>query len=78
MEYTAGFVGDEVMPLVKLETPREFYDYEAKYLADDTVYTCPSGLDDDSVARADELVRQTIRATGVCGWGRVDFFFDQQ
>ena len=77
-EYTAAFVGDEVMPLIKLETPREFYDYEAKYLADDTVYTCPSGLDDSSVAQVNDLVRQTIRATGVSGWGRVDFMFDQQ
>ncbi len=77
-EYTAGFVGDEVMPLVKVETPRDFYDYEAKYLADDTVYTCPSGLDDDSAATLEDLVHQTLKATGVSGWGRVDFIIDRQ
>ncbi|MCP4331031.1 MAG: D-alanine--D-alanine ligase [Gammaproteobacteria bacterium] len=77
-EYTAGFIGENVLPLIKLETPNEFYDYEAKYLADDTVYSCPSGLDDDSVAEINALVLDTIRATGVRDWGRVDLMLDQQ
>ncbi len=77
-EYTAAFIGDEVLPLIKLDTPREFYDYEAKYLADDTVYTCPSGLDDDKVDEINGLVRQTIRATRVSDWGRVDLMLDAQ
>ncbi len=75
-EYTAGFIGDELLPLIKLETPREFYDYEAKYLADDTIYTCPSGLDDDKVAEINGLVRRTMQATRVQGWGRVDLMLD--
>ena len=75
-EYTAGFIGEQVLPLIKLETPNEFYDYDAKYLADDTIYTCPSGLGKAQVAEIDELVLQTIRATGVCGWGRVDLMMD--
>ena len=77
-EYTAGFICGEVLPLIKLETPREFYDYEAKYLADDTVYTCPSGLDESKVAEINEIVLETIRVTGVSAWGRVDFMLDQQ
>ena len=77
-EYTAGFIGGEVLPLIKLETPREFYDYEAKYLADDTVYTCPSGLGENKVAEINEIVLETIRATGVSAWGRVDFMLDQE
>ena len=48
-EYTAAFLDQHILPLIKLETPREFYDYEAKYFADDTIYTCPSGLDDAMV-----------------------------
>ena len=76
-EYTAGFVGDDILPLIKLETPRDFYDYEAKYHADDTVYTCPSDLDDEQVAAVNELVRQTIRATRVSDWGRVDLMLDR-
>ncbi len=77
-EYTAGFVGGDVLPLIKLETPNEFYDYEAKYLADDTIYTCPCGLDDEQIARIDRLVLDTIRATGVSDWGRVDLMLDSE
>jgi D-alanine-D-alanine ligase len=77
-EYTAGFIGAQVLPLIKLETPNEFYDYEAKYLADDTIYTCPSGLDDEQVSEIDAMVLATVRATGVCGWGRVDLMMDRQ
>lgn len=76
-EYTAGFLDRTVLPLIKLETPREFYDYEAKYLADDTIYTCPSGLDDARVADINQLVEQTIRVTGVAHWGRVDLMLDE-
>jgi len=75
-EYTAGFIGAQILPLIKLETTNEFYDYEAKYLADDTVYTCPSGLDDAQVAEIISMVSDTIQATGVCGWGRVDLMID--
>ena len=77
-EYTAAFIGDDVLPLIKLDTPREFYDYEAKYLADDTVYTCPSGLDDDKVDQINDLVRATMRATRVSDWGRVDLMLDAE
>jgi len=76
-EYTAGFIGEQILPLIKLETPNEFYDYQAKYLADDTVYTCPSGLDAAQVNEVNALVQQTIAATGVCGWGRIDLMIDR-
>ncbi len=75
-EYTAGFIGDTVLPLIRLETPRDFYDYEAKYLADDTIYTCPSGLADDQVAEIEDSVRRSLAATRVSGWGRVDLMRD--
>ena len=77
-EYTAAFIGETVLPLIKLDTPHEFYDYDAKYLADDTIYTCPSGLDDASVTTINEIVLQTIHTTGVRNWGRVDLMLDQQ
>ena len=75
-EYTAGFLGDQILPLIKLETPREFYDYEAKYLVDDTVYTCPSGLPDETIAEVNDLVQRSIHVTGVRHWGRVDLMID--
>lgn len=76
-EYTAGFLGGEILPLIKLETPHEFYDYEAKYFSDDTIYTCPCGLDEETIAAINELVAQTIKVTGVKHWGRVDIMLDE-
>jgi D-alanine-D-alanine ligase len=43
-EYTVGIIGDEAMPIIKIEPATEFYDYEAKYNRDDTKYLCPCGL----------------------------------
>ncbi len=76
-EYTAGFIGDDVLPLIKIEAASEFYDYEAKYLSDDTGYICPSGLDDDRVAEIEALVKRAISATRVSDWGRVDLMLDR-
>jgi D-alanine-D-alanine ligase len=77
-ECTAGFLDQQVLPLIMLGTPREFYDYQAKYFADDTVYTCPSGLDETTVSKINHLVEQTIKVTGVRHWGRVDLMLDEE
>jgi len=75
-EYTAAILDQTLLPLIKLDTPREFYDYEAKYFADDTIYTCPSGLDENMVSKIECLVEETVRVTGVRHWGRVDLIVD--
>jgi D-alanine-D-alanine ligase len=75
-EYTAGILGDEVLPLICLETPNTFYDYAAKYEADTTRYLIPSGL---PVAQETELQAMSLAAfaaVGASGWGRVDFMLD--
>lgn len=77
-EYTAGFIDDDVLPLIRIETPNEFYDYEAKYLSDDTSYICPSGLEDAKVEEINDLVRRTVGAMRVSGWGRVDLMLDRE
>ncbi len=77
-EYTAAIVGDLVLPLIRLETPREFYDYEAKYQSDSTRYHCPCGLPDVQETALQELARQAFDAVGASGWGRVDFFLDAE
>jgi len=77
-EYTAAIVGDLVLPLIRLETPREFYDYEAKYQSDSTRYHCPCGLPDVQETALQELARQAFDAVGASGWGRVDFFLDTE
>jgi D-alanine-D-alanine ligase len=76
-EITAALLGDRVLPLIRIETPREFYDYEAKYLTDDTRYVCPSGLDAAAEKKAQQLARAAFEALGCSGWGRVDFMLDK-
>ncbi len=77
-EYTVAILDDEALPIIKIEPATEFYDYEAKYLRDDTAYRCPCGL---PAARESELRAQALEAfriLGCRGWGRVDFLMDKQ
>jgi D-alanine-D-alanine ligase len=76
-EYTAAILGERVLPLIRLETPRTFYDYEAKYFADDTRYLCPCGLPPEREAALQGLALQAFRILGCRGWGRADFIVDQ-
>lgn len=75
-EYTAAIVGDAVLPAIRLETPRRFYDYQAKYEADDTRYHCPCGLDAGAEQAMQDLAWAAYRALGCAGWGRVDLMRD--
>lgn len=75
-EYFAGVLGRTMLPLIRIETPRAFYDYEAKYESNDTRYFCPCGL---SAEQESELCARALRAfdlLGASGWGRVDFLLD--
>lgn len=78
MEITASILGEQTLPLIRLETPREFYDYEAKYLLDTTTYHCPTGLDKETEQRIQRIARQAFDALNCSGWGRVDFMLDAQ
>jgi D-alanine-D-alanine ligase len=75
-EFTASLLGDRVLPLVRIETPRTFYDYDAKYASDDTRYHCPCGLDEDTEAGLAALAREAFELLGCSGWGRIDFLLD--
>ena len=77
-EYTAAVLGDQALPLIKLETPHEFYDYDAKYVADDTRYLIPCGLRQDLESQLRSLALRAFEAVGACGWGRVDIPMDGQ
>lgn len=76
-ELTCGVLGDETLPLIRLETPREFYDYEAKYVAGDTRYILPCGLDPDRERALQGVCLAAFRALGCHGWGRVDLMLDR-
>jgi D-alanine-D-alanine ligase len=77
-EYTAAVLGRQALPLIKLETPHVFYDYEAKYEADDTRYLIPCGLDQATESRLQALALRAFDAIGAFGWGRVDILMDEQ
>ena len=75
-EYTVGIIGDQALPIIKIEPATDWYDYEAKYNRDDTRYLCPCGLPE----KQEEMIRQeslaAFRILGGRGWGRVDFLMD--
>jgi D-alanine-D-alanine ligase len=75
-ELTCAILGREALPMIRLETPHAFYDYEAKYSADSTRYHCPSGLDAEVEARLRELALHAFDVVGASGWGRVDMMLD--
>jgi D-alanine-D-alanine ligase len=77
-EYTVAILDGEPLPAIKLETDREFYDYEAKYILDDTRYLCPCGLSEEVEKQLQQLALQCFDALGCKGWGRVDFMADDE
>ena len=76
-EYTVAILGDEALPVVKIEPKAEFYDYEAKYLSDETEYRCPCGLDAQKEHELQALARKAFDVVGCRGWGRIDILLDE-
>jgi len=76
-EYTVAIVGQTALPVIRLETKRDFYDYAAKYIDDDTQYHCPCGLDAEEESQLQRLALSAFAAVGAKGWGRVDFMCNE-
>lgn len=75
-EYTVALLQGAALPSIRIETPRSFYDYEAKYFRDDTRYLCPSGLSQPAEQHLQSLALAAFAAAGGEGWGRADFMMD--
>ena len=71
-EFTAGFLGAEPLPLIRIEAPGGEYDYHSKYFSDETKYFCPCGLPPREERRIQELVLRSAEALDCSGWGRAD------
>jgi D-alanine-D-alanine ligase len=71
-ELTAGFLGDQALPLIRIEPPDGGYDYEAKYFSEQTRYFCPCGLPEREESAIRGLVMRAAQALGCSGWGRAD------
>lgn len=76
-EYTVAILQGAALPSIRIETPRAFYDYEAKYLREDTRYFCPSGLGPEAEAHLASLALAAFDTCGADGWGRADFMMDR-
>lgn len=76
-EYTVAILGDDALPVIKLETPHVFYDYDAKYKSNDTTYLCPCGLSSSEEQQLQRLALSAYHALGANGWGRVDIMCDE-
>ena len=76
-EYTAAVLDGVVLPAVKIEPATEFYDYDAKYFRDDTVYRCPCGLPAELEAQIAGYVKKAFWAIGGKSWARVDFLMSE-
>ena len=72
-EYTAAILGEQALPVIKIVPANEFYDYEAKYLRNDTRYLCPSDLSATQEIEMQRLAKEAFALIGGQGWGRVDF-----
>ena len=77
-EYTCAVLNGHTLPMIELETPRDFYDYQAKYINDDTVYHCPCGLSQQQEEYYQSIVLKAFNCIGAQGWGRVDFMCDDE
>ncbi|KFK92648.1 MULTISPECIES: D-alanine--D-alanine ligase [unclassified Serratia (in: enterobacteria)] len=75
-EYTVAILGDRVLPSIRIQPAGVFYDYQAKYIADDTQYFCPSGLSEQQEAEMAALALRAYRGLDCSGWGRVDVMQD--
>ncbi len=77
-EYTAGVLGDTVLPLIRIEAPQGNYDYRNKYFTDDTKYICPCGLPARKEEALKVLALDSFKVLGCSGWGRVDLMLDDK
>jgi D-alanine-D-alanine ligase len=75
-EYTAAILGNEALPLIRIEAPEGNYDYQNKYFTDATKYFCPCGLPARKEQELRALALRAFRAVGCSGWGRIDIMLD--
>jgi D-alanine-D-alanine ligase len=75
-EFTVALLDDQALPPIKLETDHRFYDFNAKYIAEDTRYICPCGLNPKKEQELKFLALAAFQSLGCKGWGRVDVMAD--
>lgn len=77
-EFTVPVLDGEVLPSIKIVPEGEFYDYNAKYISDNTQYFCPAGLTEAREQELRRLVKQAYDVVGCRGWSRIDVMADAE
>ncbi|OOF70223.1 D-alanine--D-alanine ligase [Rodentibacter caecimuris] len=77
-EFSVPVLGEKILPAVRIVPEGEFYDYEAKYISDNTQYFCPAGLTKEQEQELADLVKQAYDALGCRGWSRIDVMCDSE
>ena len=77
-EYTVAILGQTPLPVIHMETPHDFYDYDAKYMSTSTQYHCPCSLSKADETELQSIALKAFNATGAKGWGRVDVMRNTQ
>jgi len=77
-EYTVAILEGKALPVIKLETDNDFYDFDAKYESEQTRYLCPCGLSEKEEQQIQALALKAFNVVGASGWGRVDLMMDAQ
>lgn len=72
-EVTVAILHGEALPSIRIETPRVFYDYRAKYESENTNYICPGTQDSELEEQYRAVATKAFDELGCTGWGRVDF-----
>ncbi|EPO6660372.1 TPA: D-alanine--D-alanine ligase [Klebsiella aerogenes] len=75
-EFTVAIVGEEILPSIRIQAAGTFYDYEAKYLSDETQYFCPGFEEPTRETEIQSLVLKAWNVLGCKGWGRIDVMLD--
>ncbi|HHF6865379.1 TPA: D-alanine--D-alanine ligase [Haemophilus influenzae] len=75
-ELTVPVLDNQVLPAIRIVSEGEFYDYEAKYISDNTQYFCPAGLTPEREQALAILVKRAYDAVGCRGWSRIDVMCD--
>ncbi|MDX1635012.1 MAG: D-alanine--D-alanine ligase [Marinobacter sp.] len=75
-EFTVSVLQDQALPAIGLSTDHAFYDYDAKYISNDTRYQIPCGLAPEQELKLHELAVESMRVLGCRTWGRVDVMQD--
>ncbi|MEK7779798.1 MAG: D-alanine--D-alanine ligase [Pseudomonadota bacterium] len=76
-ELTAAILGETALPLIRIEVAGDLYDYQAKYVSNDTRYHCPSGLAESLEKSIQKEALSAYQVLGCAGWGRVDLIVNQ-